>query len=171
MCDNLVNSLKLFTNPQNYGDSPVGKIVAGVLEKSRSSTKDGIRKFIAVDNYDAVKVGDMHQETKSKKVVKPKFTTDFPGAVIREGAGKLTLRAHEEGVLRTFIDPSNVEDQRWEPPLFDADWHAFCQTIFQGVDGAEWEAMYYHFKDLHQEAWRKHKAKVLWAMKEAKDRR
>ena len=31
------------------------------------------------------------------------FTTDFPGAVIREGADGLTLRAHEEGVLHTFI--------------------------------------------------------------------
>ena len=80
-------------------------------------------------------------------MVKPKFTS---GTVIREGAGELTLRAQEEGVLRTFIDTSNVGDQRWRPPLVDADWHALCQTIYQGVEGTELEAMCCHHKDLHQ---------------------
>ena len=82
---------------------------------------DGLRKFIAVDNHDAVKVGGLHQDTKSSRVVKPKFTTDFPGAIIRESADEFTLRAHEEGVRRTFIDTLKVEDQRWGPPLVDAD--------------------------------------------------
>ena len=63
----------------------------------------------------------------STKVVKPKCTTVVLGAVSREGAD-------EEGVVRTFIDTPNVGDQRWEPPLADADWHAFCQTICQGVE-------------------------------------
>ena len=36
---------------------------------------DGPKKFIAVDNHEAVKVGDLHRETKSKNVGKPKFTT------------------------------------------------------------------------------------------------
>ena len=71
---------------------------------------DGLRKFISEDNHEAVKEGDMHHETRPKKVVKPKFTA--PGAVIREGAAELTLRAHEEALLRTFIDTSNVGDHR-----------------------------------------------------------
>ena len=91
---------------------------------------DGLRNFIAVDSHEAVTVRDLHRETRSKKVVKPKFTTDFPGAVIREGADELTLRAHETGVLRTFIDTSNVGDQRWWPPQVDADWHPVYQAIF-----------------------------------------
>ena len=84
---------------------------------------DGLRKIIAEDNHEAVKVGDLHREARSKKVV------------------EYTSRAHE-GVLRTFTDTSIVGDQRWEPPPVDADWHAFCQAIFQGVEGPEWEAMY-----------------------------
>ena len=76
------------------------KIVKSLFAKSRSSFMEGLWKFTAVDH--------LHRETKSKKVVKPKFTTDFSGAVIREGADELTLRAHEEGVLRTFIDTSNA---------------------------------------------------------------
>ena len=77
--------------------------------------------------------------------------------------------------MRTFIDTSTVGDQRWEPLQVGADWHAFCQSIFQGVEGPEWEAMCYHYKDLHQAVKSKtpgenKKAKVQWAMKEAKDR-
>ena len=82
-------------------------------------------------------------------MAKPKFTTDFPGAVIREGADELTLRAKEEGARRTFIDTSKMEKQRWGPLLVDADWHAVCQA-YQGIEGPEWEAMYYHYEDLHQ---------------------
>ena len=73
---------------------------------------DGLRLFVAVDNYAAVKIGDLEKETRSKKDEKPRFATDFPRAVIREGAGELTLRAHEEGVLRTFIDTSNMGNKR-----------------------------------------------------------
>ena len=61
------------------------------------------------------------------------------------------------------------------PPLVDADWHAFFQAIFQGVEGPEWEATCHHYKDLHQAVKCKKpgentKAKVLWTMNEAKDR-
>ena len=46
-------------------------------------------------------------------VKKPQFSEDFPDAVKREGAGKLTLRAEEMGVRRTFIDTSHIELERW----------------------------------------------------------
>ena len=62
-------------------------------------------------------------------MVKPMFTTDFLGAAIGEGADELTLRAHEEGVLRTFIDTTNVGNKRWRPPQVDEDRHAFCQAM------------------------------------------
>ena len=46
------------------------------------------------------------------------------------------------------------------PLIVDEDWPAFCQATFHGVEGSEWEAMYYRCKDLHQavkrkEIWRK----------------
>ena len=125
-CENLINSLKLLTNHQKDGDSSVENVVTGLLEKSRKDIMDRLRKFIEVDNHGAVKVGGLRRGTKSFKEVKPEFTTDFPGAAIREGAGELTLRAHEEGARRTFIDTSNVGDQRWRPLLVDA----FCQAIY-----------------------------------------
>ena len=113
---------------------------------------DGLRKFIEVDNPQAAKVGGVRQGIKSSQVVKPKFSADFPEGIMREGADELTLRAEEEGARRTFIDTTHVEDHRWGAPLVDADWHAFCQDTYQGIEGQEWEAMCYHYKELHQAA-------------------
>ena len=70
-----------------------------------------------------------------QNAVKPKFTTDFPGDAVREGADELTLRAHEEEAVRSFIDTTKVGDRRWRPPLVDEDWHAICQTAYKGVKG------------------------------------
>ena len=110
-------------------------MVPGLLERGRSRIMDGLKKFFAVDSHEAVKVGELH------RVVRTRFTTAFWGAVIWEGADELTQREQEEGVLRTFIDTPNVGDKRWWSSLVDADWHAFCQAIFQGIEGSEWEAM------------------------------
>ena len=73
MCDNLIISLKLLTKQQRDGDSLVESIVTGLLEKSRKDIMDGIRKFIAVDNHDAVTVGGLRQGIKPFQVVEPKF--------------------------------------------------------------------------------------------------
>ena len=98
-----------------------------------------------------------------------------PEAVIREGAGELTLRAEEVGSLRTFIDTTHVELERWGPPLVDADWHASCQVLYKGIEGQGWEALYDHCKELYRAAGTKkpgdsQTAKAFWTMKAAKDR-
>ena len=77
------------------------------------------------------------------------FTASFSSEVTREEADEVTLRAHEEGVRRTFIGTTN-RGRSIGVPLVDADWHAFCQAIYQEIEGQEWEAMYYHHKELHQ---------------------
>ena len=82
--------------------------MSGLLEKSRRKIMDGDKLFVAIENYAAVKIGDLEKETRSKKVVKSKFTTHSLGAVIREGADTLTLRELEEGVVRSFIETTNV---------------------------------------------------------------
>ena len=84
------------------------------------------------------------------RVKQPQFREAFPEAVIREGADELTSRAEEVGSLRTFIDMKHIELERWGPPLVDAHWHAFCQAIYRGIEGKEWEALYYHYKESHQ---------------------
>ena len=72
---------------------------------------DGLRKFIAVDNHDAV-VGWLAPRHRVFPVVQQMFAAGFSEEVIREEADEVTLRAHEEGVRRTFIDTANSEDDR-----------------------------------------------------------
>ena len=45
LCDNFTNSLRLLTNQQKDGDSPVECTVTGLLEKSRKGILDGLRKL------------------------------------------------------------------------------------------------------------------------------
>ena len=74
--------------------------------RCRKGIMDGLRKFITVDNHDAV-WGGLRQGIESFQVVQPMFTAGFSSEVIREEADEVTLRAHEEGVRRTFIDTTN----------------------------------------------------------------
>ena len=120
-------------------------------------------------------IGELEKNMESNKVVKPKFTTDFPEAVAREGADEPTLREHEEGALRSFIDTTNVGNKRLWTPLVDEDWRAICQAIFQVVEGAEWETVYYKYEDLHKAVKCKKsvvnkKAQALWSLIAAKDK-
>ena len=80
MCDHLISALKLLANDQTDSHSPVWMILLGLPEESRRKIVCGLRLFIAVDNYAAVKIGYPQKETRSKKVVRPSFTTDFSGS-------------------------------------------------------------------------------------------
>ena len=57
----------------------------------------------------------------------------------------------------------------------DEDWHASYQAILQGIDGAEWETMYYQYKELHRavkfkKSGENNEVKAMWSSKEAKDK-
>ena len=83
---------------------------------------------------------------------KPHFSEAFPEAVIREGADELTLLADEVGTQRAFINTKHIEFERWGPPLVDADWHAFCQATYKGIERKGWKEPYYPYRDLRQAA-------------------
>ena len=88
-------------------------MVTGLGEKSCKGIMDGLRKFIEVDNHQTVNVGGFSQGTKAVQVLKPRFTDDFPEAVIREGAQKW---AHDAPIWRPS-DGDHTELERWEPGL------------------------------------------------------
>ena len=67
MCDNLTSALKLLSNQQKDGDSPVRMIVPGLQGSSRRRIMDGLKLFMAVDSSAAVKIGNLQKETRSKK--------------------------------------------------------------------------------------------------------
>ena len=100
------------------------------------------------DNHSAVDVVDLRQGTRSLEVRKPQFSEAFPEATIREEADELTLRADEEDTQRAFTNTEHIEFERWGPPLVDADWHAFCQAIYNKIEGKEWEELYCHCRKI-----------------------
>ena len=84
VCDSLINALKLQAHHQKNSDSPA-VVAQGLLLKRWLKIMDGLRRFIMLDNHEAVKVGDFAKKMESRPVVKPNFTTDFLEAVVREG--------------------------------------------------------------------------------------
>ena len=137
--------------------------------KSRIDIMDGLRSFIEADNHSAVDVGGLRRGTISVHVKKPQFSEVFPKAVIREGADELTLRA--VGSRRTFIDTKHIRsrggNRRW--------WMRIGTLFSKGLERKEWEALYYHCRELYQATGTKklgdgQKAKALWTMTAARDR-
>ena len=84
VCDKLINALKLQAHHQKNSDSPA-VVAQGLLLKRWLKIMDGLRRFIMVDNHEAVKVGDFAKKMESRPVVKLNFTTDFPEVVVRGG--------------------------------------------------------------------------------------
>ena len=68
--------------------------------RSRASGKS--RRFIEVDNHEAVKIGNAKKNSEATKVLKPKAI--YQNSAIREGVDELTLRESEAGALRSFIN-------------------------------------------------------------------
>ena len=48
----------------------------------------------------------------------------------------MTLRAEEVKTLKACITVDHIEENGWGPPLFDAEWHAFCQASYKGIEGS-----------------------------------
>ena len=113
LCENWINALKVLANQQEDGDSPVQSIVTGLCERSRKGNTEGLRR--------------------------PTFEEGCSEVSIREGPQELTLRAEEVGSQKACINVDHTAEDTWGSPLFDADWHAFCQVIYKGIEGSEWE--------------------------------
>ena len=171
LCENLINALELVANQQEDGDGPFQSIVTNLCEWSRKGLTEGLRNFVKVDNHRALEVG--HLMERSFKIRRPKAEEGCPEVLVRESPEELTLRAEEVGTQKSCINVDHTAKERWGPPLVDADWHAFCQTIYKGIKGEDWEELYDCYKEMSRAARVKshdaQKAKSIWKMKAAKD--
>ena len=59
---------------------------------------------------------------------------------VRKSPDELTLRAEEVGTWKSYIVVDHTAKERWSSPLVDADWHAFCQSLYKGIEGEDWES-------------------------------
>ena len=112
------------------------------LSRGRLRITRGLRRFIMVDNHEAVKDGDLEKNVESRSVVKPKFTTEFLEAVVREAAEELTLRAEEAGAWCTFIDTQACGTQKsWEPPLVARHLPGYFPRASKERNGRPWATL------------------------------
>ena len=86
------------------------------------------------------------------------------------------LRTGEVGSPRNCvcIKVDHIAEDRWGPPLVDADWHAFCPAIYKGIEGKDWEELYEHYKEMSRAAGvrkpsESQTARALWRMRAARD--
>ena len=40
--------------------------------------------------------------------------------------------------FKALIDVDHIEPETWGPPLVDADWYAFWQALYKGIEGEDW---------------------------------
>ena len=94
---------------------------------------------------------------------------------VRESPDELTIRAKEVGTWKTYINVDHIEKERWVLTLVDYDWYAFCQALYKGIQGEDWEICMRPTKTHEQgcggvkKPQEAQKAKALWKMKAAKD--
>ena len=143
LCENLTNAPRLLANQQRDGDSPNEHIVTGSRENSRERVTNGLRSFFASDNYSAVGGGD--------HLLRGQMNGDRP-EVPRKGADDLTPRVEEVDTQKACINVEHIDETFLRPPVVDADWHAFCQAIYEGIEGNEWEELYFHYRDMSKAA-------------------
>ena len=69
-------ALEPSANQQTEGDSLVHVLVDGFQEQHRSTIMNELRRFIKVD-HEAVRFGDLEQNSVAIRVVGPNFNEDF----------------------------------------------------------------------------------------------
>ena len=82
------------------------------------------------------------------QVRKPKVPEGCPEVIVRESPDELTLRGEEVGTSTALLDVNHIEPERWGPPLVDAGWCAFCQALYIGIEGEDWEDMCESHKEM-----------------------
>ena len=146
LCENVINALKLLANQQEDGDGLQQNIVANLGKWSRKGLTDSLRDFIRVDNNHALDVGELHRGTGTFKDRKPDAPEGWSDVTIRESPDELTLRAEEVNTSKAYKDVNHIKLERWSPRLVDADWYAFCQALYKGIEGEDWEEVYDSYK-------------------------
>ena len=91
---------------------------------------EGLKNFIEVDNHSALNVGHLEEGTRSFEVRRPKVRRGVPQGV-NQGRSRAIDAQNRRSWLtqKACISVDHFAEDRWGPPLVDADWHAFCQAM------------------------------------------
>ena len=142
----MINASKLLANQQEDGDGLLQNIVKNLGKESRKGLTNGLREFIKVDNERALDVGALRRGTGTLEVRKPKAPEGSSDVTIQESPDEVTLRAAEVNTSKAYMGV--IQPERWCPPLVDAYWYVFCQALYKGIEGEDWEEMYFTYKEM-----------------------
>ena len=115
---------------------------------------DGLRELIAVDNYEAVKVGGLQQETKSKRVTSQEQSLEK----VRQKLYCALPSTHQIWKIKD----GGLRWSTWIGTLF-------ARLLFRELKDKSEESCITTTRTRTRRSWGT-QAKVSWAMKEAKDR-
>ena len=107
---------------------------------------EGLREFIHIDNHRALEVGQ-REGLETFKVRRPNGPEGYPEVPVRESPDELTLRAEEVGTWKSYINVDHMTKERCAP-LVDYDWSAFCQALYQGIEGGDWRELFDACKEM-----------------------
>ena len=90
------------------------------------------------------------------------------------GSRRIGSRAEEVGTWKSYINVDHMEKERWGPLLVDADWYAFSQSLYKGIEGEDWRELFDAYKEMSRAVGVKkpheaQEAEALCKMKAAKD--
>ena len=95
-----------------------------------------------MDNLRALEVRHLREGSRSFKIRRPTCEEGSPEVLVRESPEELTLKAEEVGTQQSCINVDHIAKERWCSPLVDAERHAFCRAIYEGIEGEDWEELY-----------------------------
>ena len=62
------------------------------------------------------------------------------------------FRTEDVGSNKSCINVDRIAQDRWGPPLVDADWLFFCQAFYKSTEGTDWEDLYDHYREMSRAA-------------------
>ena len=65
---------------------------------------------------------------------------------VRESPDELTLRAEEVGISKAYIDVDHLNRKNGVLPWLMLTGMPFCQALYKGIEGKDWEEMYDSYK-------------------------
>ena len=161
----MINALKLLANQQEDGNGLLRDIVTNLGKGSTKGLTDGLRDFIKVENHRALDVGELHRGTGTVKVRKPKVEGGSD-VTTRESPHELTSKAEEVNTSKAYIDVNHIKRKDGALP-----WLMLAGVLSARLCIKASKDDSYKIMSKAVGVKKAQKARGLWAMKAAKDKR
>ena len=109
---------------------------------------EGLGRFVELDSHSALDVDHLKEGTRSFCGTKAEVPRGVPRGVNQGRSRGIDAQSRRSWFPKECINVDHISEDRWRPPLIDADWHAFCQAIYKGIEGRYWWELYEHYKEM-----------------------